>query len=131
MSFAAWRIVHRVATAFIGVMGLLHASFTFTMYDGWGPDALWFMGTGLSLVFLAVINWAHVGTEPCTMPTAPVVRHANVAYALFGFAAVLAVPQQHAWLLAAALLMQAVAGLFTLAGPERRGRGQPPSDLTR
>lgn len=63
------------------------------------------------------MNWAHVGLEPCRMPTAPVVRYSNVVYAVFGVAAIPAVPQLHAWVIAGALLTQALAGFFTLAGP--------------
>ncbi len=120
MSFAAWRIVHRFASGFIALAGLVHSVMTAVMYSHWGPDALWFLGSGLSLVFLAAMNWAHVGLEPCRMPTAPVVRYASVVYAVFGVAAVAAVSQPHVWLLAGALVTQAVAGFFTLLGPEAR-----------
>jgi len=121
MSFTAWRVVHRTASGFIGAMGILHCALTAVMYDAWNPGAVWFLGTGLSLTFLAAMNWAHVGLEPCRMPTAPVVRYANVAYAVFGVAAIFAVPQPHAWVLTGALLTQALAGFFTLTGPERHG----------
>lgn len=125
MSFAAWRILHRGAAGFIGAMGLLHSAATVVSFDAWGPDAVWFLGTGLSLTFLAVMNWAHVGLEPCRMPTAPVVRYSNVVYAVFGLAAIVALPQLHALVLTGALLAQALAGFFTLTGPEPN----PPSTL--
>jgi hypothetical protein len=66
------------------------------------------------LLLLAVVNWAHVGVEPCDMPTAPVVRWANFAFAMFGVAALVAVPVPQAFVIALALVGQSLAGLRTL-----------------
>jgi hypothetical protein len=115
MTFARWRIVHRSATALVALMSLAHVALTAT-YDAWTPSAVWFAGTGLGLLALAVFNWAHVGLETCRLPTAPAVRGVNVVYALFGIAAVVAVPQAHAFLLLGALVTQALASWFTLRG---------------
>ncbi len=62
--FGTWRIVHRSAAGTIGVLGLLHTSLTFVIYQSWNPEALWFAGTGLSLLFLSAANWSHVGLGP-------------------------------------------------------------------
>lgn len=101
-------------------MGIAHSLLTAMFYDGWTPNALWFLGAGLGLVLLAVMNWAHVGIEPCDLPTAVAVKWANVVYGVFGIAAALAVPEPHALLLIFALLVQAVAGFWTLAGAPGR-----------
>jgi hypothetical protein len=114
MTFARWRRIHRTASGLIAILGALHCVLTFALYASWSPDAVWFFGTGLSLVLLALMNWAHVGFEPCPLPTARAVRYANVVYALFGAAAVVAVPEPQAFVLAAAIAVQAVAGHFTL-----------------
>lgn len=73
-------------------LSLVHSVLTVTLYDAWSPDAVWFLGTGLGLLFLTAMNLAHVGLGPCTMPTAPAVRAANWVFVLFGFGALVAVP---------------------------------------
>jgi hypothetical protein len=67
-------------------------------------------------LLLAVLNWAHVGVVPCVMPTATLVRGANVVFAVFGVAALVAVPAPHALIIALALVSQALASLRTLPG---------------
>ena len=116
MSFRTARLLHRSASVVVAALGAVHAVLTFVIFDSWSPDAVWFFGTGLSLVALAVMNWAHVGLEPCDLPTAPVVKYVNVAYAVFGLAAIAAVPEPQAFILAAAILLQAGAGFVTLRG---------------
>ena len=82
-TFEGARRLHRAASATIAALALVHtAVFTVRLDPIWSSDAVWFMGTGLGLVLLAVLNWAHVGVEPCDMPTAAVVRWANFAFAL-------------------------------------------------
>jgi hypothetical protein len=85
------------------------------LYDEWSPDAVWFLGTGIALLTIAVVNWAHLGEEPCTLPTAKVVRWLNLVYLLFGIGAVVAVPEPQAYVILAGLVLQAVAGTRTLA----------------
>lgn len=99
------------------MFSLAHLAIAAAGAGGWTPDALWFVTTGLGLLYLAVMNWAHVGLEPCTQPTAMVVRWGNWAWAALGVAAVAAVPEPHAFVLAAALIGQALAGHYTLRGP--------------
>jgi hypothetical protein len=115
ITFRTWRIVHRAATSVLALFAILHSALTFVLYDQWAPDAVWFLGTGLGLLFLAVSNWAHVGLEPCRQPTAPVVRWANFVFVMLGIAAVIAVPEPQAYLVLAALVVQAVAGTRTLS----------------
>jgi hypothetical protein len=63
------------------------------------------------------MNWSHVGIEPCRLPTAPVVRWANFIFVVYGVGAVVAVPEPQAYLILAALALQAIAGSVTLRGP--------------
>ncbi|MGI8617725.1 MAG: hypothetical protein ACR2L6_01380 [Gemmatimonadaceae bacterium] len=111
------RPLHRGASVVVAVIALVHIATTAVFYDGWSPAAVWFSGTGLGLLLLAVINWAHVGVEPCILPTAPVVRAANWVFTVFGVAALMAVPEPQAGVLVLALLLQAVAARTTLRGP--------------
>ena len=110
------RRLHRASSATIAALALVHAVLTFRLFPTWSSDAVWFIGTGLGLLLLAVLNWAHVGVEPCDMPTAPVVRWANFAFAMFGVAALVALPVPQAFVIAPALVVQAMASLRTLPG---------------
>ena len=71
----------------------------------------------LALLLLAALNLSHIGVEPCRMPTTRLVRIANWCFAAFGIAAVVAVPEPQAFLVAAALIAQAIACRWTLPGP--------------
>jgi hypothetical protein len=117
VSFAVWRRIHRGASATIAFVALLHVLLTSQLYREWSADALWFLTSGVGLLLLAVMNWAHVGLEPCQQPTAPVVLWANFVYLLLGAAALVAVPEPQAVLLVVSLAAQAVAGRITLGGP--------------
>lgn len=117
MNFGVWRRLHRTASAIIAITAVLHMIFASRFYTDWSAEALWFLATGLGLLLLAVLNWAHVGLEPCRQPTAPVVRWANVVYALLGVAALWAVPGPQTVVLMGCLMVQALAGHATLPGP--------------
>ena len=106
--------MHRGATAILILVALAHCAVTPMMYSRWSANAVWFLGTGLGLLLLGAINWAHVGVEPCRMPTAPVVRWANVVFLLFSFAVVAAVNQPQAFVVVAGLTGQVVASWTTL-----------------
>ena len=114
MTFWGWRRVHLAATYSLAVIAVVHSGLTFHYYARWTPDAVWFLGTGLGLLLLAGINRGHIGLGPCDMPTAPIVRGANVLFAVFGTGAVIAVPEPQAYAVLACLVVQAVAAQFTL-----------------
>lgn len=67
------------------------------------------------------MNIAHVGCEPCRMPTAQPVQWANWIAVLFGIGAVAAVPEPQALVIASALSLQALAGHWALLGSDRNG----------
>jgi hypothetical protein len=131
MSFKVRRGLHLVASVVLAGLATLHSALTPVLYDTWTQEALWFLGTGLGLLLLAVVNWAHVGLEPCRQPTAPLVRWANVVYLVFGVGALLAVPEPQAFVIVAALAVQVLAGWATLRTPpnkplrSRRAAGRP------
>ena len=116
-AFVPWRWIHLLASGLLGLLALIHSSFSFVIYPGWSADAVWFLGTGLGLLLLAMLNLTHVGVEPCRRSTAPLVRRSNWLFALFGVAAVAAIPQPQAYAVLVGLLGQAVAGRWTLPGP--------------
>jgi hypothetical protein len=113
-AFAKWRRVHRGASLVLALIAVVHSALTFRFYDTWSPNAVWFLGTGLGLLLLAVTNLAHVGIEPCRMPTTPLVRAANWLFVVFGFGALVAVREPQAAVIVLALLTQAVSAHRTL-----------------
>ena len=117
MTFWAWRRVHLAATYSLAMIAVVHSGLTFHFHSAWTPEAVWFLGTGLGLLLLAAINRGHIGLGPCDMPTAPIVRGANVLFAAFGVGAVIAVPEPQAYAVLACLVVQAIAAHFTLRVP--------------
>lgn len=116
-TFLHWRRLHRGSSWLLAILALVHSALTFRRGVGWAPEAVWFLGTGLGLLLLALMNLAHVGLGPCPQPTAVAVRHVNWVFVAFGVAAVVAVPEPQAYLVLAALVGQALAGTRTLTGP--------------
>ena len=49
------RLFYRI-TAYSLSLGVIHTALTPLFYDRFSPDALWFAGTGLALVFLGLLN---------------------------------------------------------------------------
>jgi hypothetical protein len=113
-AFRRWRRVHRSASFTLGALATVHAAMTVQLYDRWSADAVWFLGTGLGLLLLAGMNLAHVGLEPCRLPTAAAVRAANWVFVVFGVGAFVAVPEPQAAVIVAALALQAAASHRTL-----------------
>ena len=105
----------------VALVSLVHIGVTFIEYDSWNPDALWFFGTGVGLLTIAVMNLAHVGLEPCRMPTTPAVRWLNYLFVLLGLSALYAIREPQAIAIVLGLVGQAVASTVTLPGSARGG----------
>lgn len=75
--YRTWRSAHLAAAGLLGLLAVVHSALTFALYPTWSPDAVWFLGTGIGLLLLAVLNWAHIGVEPCLQSTTRLVRIAN------------------------------------------------------
>jgi len=99
------------------LLAIVHSILTFRLYSPWSADAVWFLGTGLGLLLLAVLNLTHIGIEPCRQPTAKLVRWSNWLFTVFGVSAVIAVPEPQAYVILAGLFAQAIAAMSTLPGP--------------
>lgn len=84
---------HRITAYALTVLGIVHALGTLVFYDAFTPNAVWFAGTGLALVFLGMLNLAATSPRGWLL-----CRIANVAGAVFGLLAVLAVPEPQAYL---------------------------------
>ena len=115
--FDSWRRIHRISSGTVALIALIHCAMTFMIYHEWSSDAVWFLGTGIGLLAIAVMNIAHVGLEPCRLPTAPAVRWLNWLFVGLGLAALYAIREPQALVIVAGLLGQAIASLATLSGP--------------
>lgn len=118
-AYAILRACHLAASALVALIAIVHMAVTWPSYGSWSSDSLWFLGTGLGLLLLAVLNLSHIGIEPCRERGTRLVRISNWAYAVFGLAAVTAVPEPQAYLALAALSVQAIVSHWTLPGPPR------------
>jgi hypothetical protein len=49
------KLFYRIS-AYLLLIGVLHTALTPLFYDRFSPDALWFAGTGLALVYLSLLN---------------------------------------------------------------------------
>lgn len=52
------KMIHRVASVLIILLGLVHIGFTFHDYDGLSMEAAWFFGTGVAIVLAGFMNIA-------------------------------------------------------------------------
>jgi len=43
-------------TAYLLFLGVIHTALTPAFYSSLSPDAMWFAGTGLAMIFLALLN---------------------------------------------------------------------------
>jgi hypothetical protein len=50
-SFATWRTAHRSASIVLALLAIAHCALSVMIYDTWSPGAVWFVGTGLGLLF--------------------------------------------------------------------------------
>jgi hypothetical protein len=109
-----WLRIHQIASLLLGVFATIHSVLTLRFYDAWTAEAVWFLGTGLGLMFLALLNWALVREEPTHSTVNPLVRWSNVLFAIFGVCALSPVPGFQATTIVVALLTQAAVSQITL-----------------
>lgn len=87
--------LHCTATYLLVALGLVHAGLAPVFYDELTPNTVWFVGAGLALVFLGLLNasadLADVGRVWVMC------RVANVVALAFGALAVVAVPEPQAF----------------------------------
>jgi len=115
--YPGWRRVHLLASWLVVGVGLAHCLVTAFAFRAWSPNAAWFLGAGLGVLLVGLLNLVHVGHSPCRMPTTRFVRLVNVAFAVFGVAVMFAVPEPQAVVLVVALGAQVQAGRITIPGP--------------
>ena len=53
-------LIYKISTILLMLLGLAHAFLTSVFYSEFSADAVWFAGTGLSLLFLGTLNFAAI-----------------------------------------------------------------------
>jgi hypothetical protein len=91
------RLVFWLSAGLCGLLGLIHTTVTFVAFRTLSAGAIWFAGTGLGMLLLALINvaaWRGSYRDP-------LVRYgsiaANTAMTILGLLAVRAVPEPQAY----------------------------------
>ena len=51
-----WKLIHKVTTGLIVALGFLHLAVTAMEYDSFSLDSVWFLGSGLAIVFAGFLN---------------------------------------------------------------------------
>jgi hypothetical protein len=115
--YPGWRRVHVLASWMVAGVGAAHCVVTAFAFRTWSPDTVWFLGAGLGVLLVGLLNLVHIGVGPCHMPTVRFVRLANLVFAVFSVAALLAVPEPQTVVLVVALAAQVWAGRVTMPGP--------------
>ena len=89
------RLAFRITAYSLSSLGVIHTALTPLFYDRFSPDALWFAGTGLALVFLGLLNivaervWEVWALNVCIA--------ANLIGCVYGILVVLALPEIQAY----------------------------------
>jgi len=103
------RLFYRVATYGL-LLGIAHTALTPLFYAGLSPDALWFAGTGLALIFLGLLNVAAERVfEPWILNLCIA---ANLIGCVYGMLLVVALPAAQAFAALAIFLAVAVGSIF-------------------
>lgn len=101
-------------TAYLLLLGIIHTGLTPAFYNSLSPDAMWFAGTGLALIFLALLN---IVTERVFEQWAfNICITANVIGCLYSVLVVIALPETQAYTSLGIFL--AVTGLSILVRPK-------------
>jgi hypothetical protein len=115
--YAGWRRLHLSASWIVTAIGITHCVMTAFAFRTWSADSVWFLGAGLAVVLIGLLNLVHIGIQPCRMPTVRFVRAANWVFTVFGASALLAVPEPQAIALVTGLMVQSLASRVTMPGP--------------
>jgi hypothetical protein len=48
--------LYKIATGLLTALGAVHIAYTPWVYDGFSLDALWFIGSGIAIIFAGLLN---------------------------------------------------------------------------
>jgi hypothetical protein len=89
------KLFYRIS-AYLLLIGVLHTALTPLFYDRFSPDALWFAGTGLALVYLSLLNIVAERRREGWM--LKLCTAANLAGLIYGALIVFALPEIQAFI---------------------------------
>ena len=113
---ASLPIVHRWSGYLLALLGVAHTSLAVpTLLRRPDSETVWFAGTGLALLLLVFLNVAfRRGAHDAVVRR--LCHGSNVAFSLFGGAAVLAVPEPQAYAVLLFILVQTVSAFGVTPG---------------
>jgi len=103
-------------TAYLLFIGVIHTALTPLFYPSMSPDALWFAGTGLALVFLGLLNIAAARSRGKGILNMAVA--ANLVGSIWSLLVVIALAEIQAW------ISMVIFGLVTMSSIFVRFRGK-------
>ena len=99
-------------SAYLLLIGVIHAALTPLFYDKFSPDALWFAGTGLALVFLSLLNI--VAERIRAGWILKICVAANLIGFIYGVLIVIALPETQAFISLAIFVAVTIGSIFAL-----------------
>jgi hypothetical protein len=97
-------------TAYLLLIGLIHTALTPVFYPEFSPDALWFAGTGLALVFLSLLNIA--AERVCEPWILNMSISANLVGCIYSILIVIALPEFQAFASLLIFLAVTISSIF-------------------
>lgn len=103
------RLLYKI-TSYSLSLGVIHTALTPLFYDRFSPNALWFAGTGLALVFLGLLNlvaervWETWALNICIA--------ANLVGCVYSFLIVFALPEIQAYIAAIIFIAVVIASIL-------------------
>ena len=89
-------LIYKTASYLVLLLGIIHTSMTPVFYDSFSKDALWFAGTGLSLIFLGFLNSAALKASIAAIYNICIIS--NVISVIYFALIVIVLPKPHAFL---------------------------------
>ena len=120
------RVLFWICVSLCGALGVVHTLFTFYVYSQLTPRALYFAGTGLAAIVLALFNIAIWHGPAPSRFSRQLAHFANALMAGFGFLGPIAVPEPQAYIGTVAISGIFFAGLLldrATAADARREHG--------
>ena len=104
--------VHKVSAYALLALGILHTALTPLFYQQFDVDTLWFAGTGLGLIFLALLNL--VALRSPIRIVRSICLAANLIGLVYGILIVIVLPEPQSFLALLSYLIVTVGSIFSL-----------------
>jgi hypothetical protein len=112
------KLFYRISAYFL-LIGVIHIALTPLFYDRFSPDALWFAGTGLALMFLCLLNI--ISERSCEIWILKTCVAANLVGLIYGTLIVVALPEIQAFISLFIFLAVTIGSIYALIESVRRG----------